>query len=74
MPQLVKQLAEQNWWGEIVGPHGSGKSTLLASLLPLLGGSGREVHGIALRDGQRCLPRGFLDEVIGSSPFGRGLG
>jgi hypothetical protein len=40
---LVARLAEQGWWGEIVGPHGSGKSTLLAELGPALAAAGRKV-------------------------------
>jgi energy-coupling factor transporter ATP-binding protein EcfA2 len=61
---LVKRLSEHNWWGEIVGPHGSGKSTLLATLLPLLRAAGRDVHSIALHDGQRSLPRGWISRAL----------
>jgi energy-coupling factor transporter ATP-binding protein EcfA2 len=56
---LIAQLAAANWWGEIVGPHGSGKSTLLAALQPALQAAGRNLYCIALRDGQRHLPREF---------------
>jgi energy-coupling factor transporter ATP-binding protein EcfA2 len=58
---LVARLADQNWWGAIVGPHGSGKSTLLEALKPALSRAGRCVLAIALRDGQRRLPREFFD-------------
>jgi hypothetical protein len=33
---LVARLANQNWRGQIIGPHGSGKTTLLAALRPVL--------------------------------------
>jgi hypothetical protein len=57
---LVARLAAEEWWGEIVGPHGAGKSTMLATLIPRLAAAGRQVSTIALRDGERRLPRGFL--------------
>jgi hypothetical protein len=58
---LIARLAANNWWGEIVGPHGSGKSTLLATLRPAIERAGRLAISIALRDGQRRLPRGSLN-------------
>jgi energy-coupling factor transporter ATP-binding protein EcfA2 len=61
---LVAQLAAKNWWGAIVGPHGSGKSTLLEALKPALSRVGRRVLAIALRDGQRRLPREFFDAFV----------
>ena len=63
-PQLIAKLADQNWWGAIVGPHGSGKSTLLESLKPALSHAGRRLLAIALRDGQRRLPREFCDAFV----------
>lgn len=63
--QLIARLAIQNWWGAIVGPHGSGKSTLLEALQPALVASGRRVLAISLHGGQRRLPRGFYDELVG---------
>jgi energy-coupling factor transporter ATP-binding protein EcfA2 len=65
--RLIDRLTANNWWGEIVGPHGSGKSTLLETLKPLLAATGREVAATALRDRQRCLPRGFLSKVLSAS-------
>jgi hypothetical protein len=61
--RLVRQLAEQHGRGEIVGPHGSGKSTLLAALVPQMRANGCEVHSITLHDGQRRLPRGWINRV-----------
>jgi energy-coupling factor transporter ATP-binding protein EcfA2 len=40
---LVAALRENQWVGEIVGPHGSGKSTLVAALVPELKRAGRNV-------------------------------
>lgn len=53
---LVERLREQQWWGEIIGPHGSGKSTLLAELQPELQAAGRHVSTFVCREGQRRLP------------------
>jgi hypothetical protein len=58
--QLVTKLAAQQWRGAIIGPHGSGKSTLLEALKPAIVAAGRSVQAIALRDGQRRLPRHFF--------------
>ena len=57
---LVKQLSRHRWRGQIVGPHGVGKSTLISALLPEM--HRREIctRRIALHDGQRRLPVGFL--------------
>lgn len=57
--QLISRLAVRDWRGAIVGPHGSGKSTLLETLRPALVGAGWCLHAVALRDGQRRLPRDF---------------
>jgi energy-coupling factor transporter ATP-binding protein EcfA2 len=62
--RLVLRLAAQGWRGEIVGPHGSGKSTLLTALLPLVESVGRNVHAVALHDGQRSLPRGWIKKSL----------
>jgi energy-coupling factor transporter ATP-binding protein EcfA2 len=59
--QLVEKLAAQQWRGAIVGPHGSGKSTLLESLKPAIVATGRSIQAISLHDGQRRLPRHFLE-------------
>jgi hypothetical protein len=63
---LIERLASNGWWGEIVGPHGSGKSTLLETLKPALRDAGCCIHAIALREGQRRLPRNLLQ----SNEFG----
>ncbi len=54
---LVEMLAGNRWIGQIIGPHGSGKSTLLATLIPALTAAGRQVHHIALHQGEHRLPR-----------------
>jgi len=74
--QMVQSLADQDWRGEIVGPHGSGKSTLLATLLPHLNAAGRDVRLISLHDRQRRLPRGWINRALvgGVSDTDTGLG
>lgn len=53
---LLDLLRNNDWWGEIIGPHGSGKSSLLAELLPRIGEAGRKVVPISLHQGDRTLP------------------
>jgi predicted ATPase len=53
---VIEQLAQQNWQGEILGPHGSGKSTLLAAMMEPLGVRGRNLVSFTLRSGERRLP------------------
>ncbi|MBN2216711.1 MAG: hypothetical protein JW719_05005 [Pirellulales bacterium] len=53
---LVRRLADNQWRGQIVGPHGSGKSTLLAALFPAIEASSKHVVLVELHDGQRRLP------------------
>ena len=67
---LLARLREQQWTGEIVGPHGSGKSTLLATLLPLLEAERMPIVNLTLHDGQRRLPTSFADlaNVGGAGP------
>jgi energy-coupling factor transporter ATP-binding protein EcfA2 len=60
---LVARLEDNDWWGQIIGPHGSGKSTLLAHVPPALERRGRRWLHIALHDGQRSLPRDFAPET-----------
>ena len=60
--QLVDQLAAEQWWGEIVGPHGCGKSTLLHSLLPLLKEAGRNTEWVTLEQGQWRFPSDAVKE------------
>jgi hypothetical protein len=57
---LLERLRENNWRGEIVGPHGSGKSALLATLLLEVGRLGRQLRLVELRDAQHRLPAGTL--------------
>ena len=52
---LVARLRENDWRGEIIGPHGSGKSTLLATLIPCLARAGREPLLVTLHDRERSL-------------------
>lgn len=58
--RLIARLAVANWRGAIVGPHGSGKSTLIETIKPWLAAAGFDVASVALREGERRLPRGFL--------------
>jgi hypothetical protein len=64
---LIGQLRALGWRGAIIGPHGSGKSTLLETLKPALRDAGRRVHTVALRYGQRSLPRDFLASIGAAS-------
>lgn len=52
---LVASLQEQNWWGEIIGPHGSGKSTLLHSLREPLAAAGRRVQQYTMHSDEKRL-------------------
>ena len=60
-PHLIEKLRQQDWRGEIVGPHGSGKSTLVQTLIPLLTKAGREVRLFVLQAGESRLPIAGLD-------------
>jgi hypothetical protein len=53
---LVDRLRQQDWRGQIIGPHGSGKSTLVATLIPALEGVGRQVILMTLHQGEHRLP------------------
>ena len=66
---LLARLRDNDYRGQIVGPHGSGKSTLLATFLPVLEAHGVDVRSIALHDGQRRLPTDFLRTASGQSPL-----
>jgi hypothetical protein len=46
--QLVENLQQNHWQGEIIGPHGTGKSTLLESLKPFIEIAGRSIVHIRL--------------------------
>jgi hypothetical protein len=60
---LVAKLADQQWRGQIIGPHGSGKSTLLISLEQSLRAAGRRVWQVTLHDGQRTMSRGWSKDA-----------
>ena len=62
--QLVGRLQQQDWWGQIVGPHGSGKSTLLATLIPAIENAAGCVTVLELHDGQRRLPMPLRGEGL----------
>jgi hypothetical protein len=62
--RLLARLAASKWRGEIIGPHGSGKSTLVETLKPRLADAGFSVAAVTLRDGERCLPAGFLRRAL----------
>ena len=53
---LIERLQQNDWWGEIIGPHGSGKSSLLAWLVPEIDRQGRHTVRVELHNGQRRLP------------------
>jgi len=53
--RIIDRLRNQNWCGQIIGPHGSGKSTLLATLTPLLQDAGRFVLSFKVGPGERRL-------------------
>ena len=55
--ELVDRLANQEWRGQIVGPHGTGKTTLLKTLEPQLRQRGRQITWTTLRAGARRLSR-----------------
>ncbi len=53
---LVSKLRQNEWRGEIVGPHGSGKSTLLQTLLPLVKAEGKDARCYTATAQSRALP------------------
>ncbi len=53
---LIESLRQQDWRGQIIGPHGVGKSTLLRTLIPELRDMGWNVHCFVARKGQRGVP------------------
>jgi hypothetical protein len=58
------RLVNQDWSGQIIGPHGSGKSTLLHNLLQWAEGQGGTARFIFLNDQQRRLPQGWTAEPL----------
>jgi hypothetical protein len=61
---LVAKLRDNQWWGQIIGPHGSGKSTLLAACEPALQQVARVVVRRTLSAGQWHLE---MPRDLGSS-------
>lgn len=53
---LIQELRDANWRGQIVGPHGSGKSTLLCTIIAEIDPLERTVVRFTLNAGQRSLP------------------
>jgi hypothetical protein len=53
---LADRLRQNDWFGQIIGPHGSGKSSLVASLIPAIEAADRRVVLYELHDGERRLP------------------
>ncbi|HUG68232.1 MAG TPA: hypothetical protein VMM76_10800 [Pirellulaceae bacterium] len=60
---LVTKLQENNWRGEIVGPHGSGKSTLLQTLFPVIEAAGRDVRYYVAKPKDKQLPMSAADQA-----------
>ncbi|NQT17064.1 MAG: hypothetical protein HQ582_30180 [Planctomycetes bacterium] len=54
--KLIERLRENDWRGQVVGPHGSGKSALVATLISSLQRARRCTLLIELHDRQRRLP------------------
>lgn len=71
---LLARLRENQWWGEIVGPHGSGKSTLVATLIPALQAAGRKVVGHVITpdsgDRKECLAPAGAYAFLAELPLG----
>ncbi len=57
--QLMQQLQQHGWWGQIVGEHGTGKTTLLHALAEPIRQAGRTLHWCTLQAGQRSLSARF---------------
>lgn len=68
--ELASRLAQQNWRGQIVGPHGAGKSTLLRALEPETVKRGRHWIEIAFHNrgdrpaAWRQLPQRLSADVL----------
>jgi len=60
---LVATLQQNNWRGEIVGPHGSGKSTLLRTLLPEIEAAGRNVCCYIAKPNDKQLPMSAAEQA-----------
>jgi ABC-type lipoprotein export system ATPase subunit len=52
---VLARLAQQDGYGQIVGPHGTGKSTLLSMIQQRLTESGQALHSIRLTSQDRRL-------------------
>lgn len=61
---LIAQLKQNDWRGQIVGPHGSGKSTLLKTLIPEMEATGRVVRGYFAKPNDQRLDMFTADQAI----------
>lgn len=61
---LVRRLEQQEWHGEIIGPHGAGKSTLLCALGTALEQAGHPVRLVSLGGGKPTPP---TSELVGGA-------
>ena len=64
---ILDTLKENDWWGQIVGPHGTGKSTLLVELLECLDQKKIASAHFELHDGERRFPYS-LDRLLKHTP------
>ena len=61
---LLHKLAQNKWWGQIIGPHGVGKSSLLAALLPSLEALGKKPYVFTIAP-DRPHPTWTKDSILG---------
>jgi hypothetical protein len=62
--ELIERFVAAGERGQIVGPHGSGKSTLLETMQPLFAATGWNLAVVAVREGERRLPSGYLNRAL----------
>ena len=53
---IIERLKQNNWWGQIIGPHGSGKSTLVSTLEPAFDVHRRDVIHLRMHENEHRLP------------------